>query len=320
MADTTPAPAAPAASTPFWQYLKDNVPNHLKVIAIILGITAAVIGVNYIRDLKQELVNQQKVTATLSQKFQAVGSGAVTGNSQATQAQVTAQATDVFGAQIVALMSGQNAKINSLTSAIGMTNMQVAALATPKQPTTFTALQQSAQPQSALTYGLTGYPLEQTRPNGPALSSVNLFYDPTQTNTGKAFAGTTWTSYQEQFTTSVGDWERQKDGGFRTTVKLSRTVSKPDPNNPGKTLQVGTEIIPLTSADTVYTPKGLLDGAIQPDPRWTLGLGVGSNKVGSYTPAAEIGYRVLGNNGVFAGTANNGAYGGITIRLGSKKQ
>lgn len=323
MADTTTtetaapvaAPATPvtATTTSFWDYLKSDIGNHIKLISIIAAIIGAVILFNYVRDLRTDMENQKKITDTLSQKYQAVGPAAVTANTQATQSQVTQQATDVFGSQVMSLMQQQGAQINSLTTAIGMTNASVTALA--QQVPTFTTKQQTTTDGA-----LTGYPMEEARKNGPALSSVNLYYDPTQHDPNKAFAGTTWTHYQEQFQTTLGDWVKQSDGSFRTTVAMNRTVSKPDPNDPTKLVAVGTETIPITGANTVYTPKGLLQASDFTIPRWTMGLGLYKDKQSGYSAFGQMDYRVTNRYGIFVGTVNNGLLGGVSIRLDAKKQ
>lgn len=305
MAETTEA-------TSFFTYLKTNIPHHLKLVGIVLAIVFGVSGFNYVRDLRAELENQQKITATLSQQFQAIGAKAVTANSQGTVAQVDTAATAAFGSQVMGLMASEGAKINSLTSAVGMTNATVSSLAA--QLPQFTVKQQT------ITDGaLTGYAMEEARKDGPPLSSVNLFYDPTQRDPNKAFAGTSWTHYQEQFQTSTGDWVKQKDGGFKTTVTLSRTVSKPDPNDPTKLVPVGTESIPITGATTLYTPQGLLEAGDFKVPRWELGLGLYKQKDVGTVPYGHLDYRVTDRYGVFVGAVNNGLIGGVSIRLDTKK-
>jgi hypothetical protein len=319
---TTPAPtpaptpsATSAASTTFWQYLIKFIPYHLTVILVIGGVLGGIILFNHFRDVEAELKAQEAITATLQQKFQQVGPAAVSGNTQQTAPQVQQQASEVFGAALIQEMQNQDAKINSLTTLVGTTQNQVSQLQgqlTPFQSTT----------KSSTTGALTGYTLEENRT--PPLDSVNLHYDPTQTDPGSAFRGTTWDQYQETFNASIGNWEAQKTGGFRTSVALSRTVSKPDPNNPGKMITVGTEQIPITGSNTIYTPDGLTAALPPlPQPRWTLDLGLSkgtSSGSTGYTPAATIGYRLFGRYGLFAGSANNSLIGGLSIQLGGKTQ
>jgi len=307
-------------ATSFWTYLKDNIPNHLKVLGIVTLIVGGVIGFNYVRDLKAQLAAQQKTTATLSQQFQALGPSAVAGNSISTDKLVTQQASDTFGTAVISLMQQQNAKITSLTLAQGMTAASVAALS--QQAPTFTQAQHVDS-----TGVLTGYRMDETRAGGPSLSSVNLFYNPAEKDPSKAFLGTAWTHNQEVFKASTGEWVKQKDGGLATTFKLSRLVSKPDPLDPTKMVQVGVEEdIPITGANTVYTPAGLVSSVVVP--RWTLGLGLSkaSTVTGSTSSTSTSGvsvygaidYRVTSRYGAFVGTANNGLFGGVSIRLDAK--
>jgi hypothetical protein len=311
----TPAPAPTTSTTTktFGQYisgLASDVPNLMKLILIGALIAGGVIGFNYFRDQAARTAALEQKTDTLSQKFQTVGTSAVTAATTATAPVIATDATAAFGAQVTSLMASEDAKISALTTAIGLVNAQQTALANQTE-TKFTPQQQATSGGA-----LTGYPMEESR-KGPALDSVNLHYDPTQVDPNKAFAGTTWQAYQEQFTAAFGDWVKQKDGSYRNTVSLNRAVSKPDPNNPGQMLAVGTESIPITGANTVYSPKGLLDPATVVVPRWTLGVGIANSKAGK-TAYGSIDYRVTQRFGVFAGTADDGLIGGVSIRLDSK--
>lgn len=309
----TPTPGPAMTNKTFWEYIKADVGNHIKLVSILVGILLAVIAYNYVRDLQKWKANQEKVNDTLAQKYQQVGNNAVSGNTQASQQSVDQSALAAFGQQVTAIMAAQNAKISSLTTAYGLISAQQTALSQQKQ-TTFTPQEQTQQ-----TGALTGYALEESRKAGPPLTSVNLFYDPTQRDPNKAFGGTTWTHYQEQFTANFGDWVKQKDGSYRNSVSLNRTVSKPDPNDPTRLIQIGTEAIPITGANTVYSPKGLLDPSAFTVPRWTLSVGLADNKNGK-TGYGTIDYRVTDRFGLFAGTADNGLVGGISIRLDARKK
>lgn len=313
----TPAPATPATTTAtsptFWQYLMSDIQNHTKLVLIVLAIVGGVIAFNYFRDLEAWKANQQKVDDTLAQKYQQVGTNAVAANTQATQSSIDASALAVFGTQVNSLMKSQDAKISSLTTAIGLIGAQQTALS--KQPEQVFTQQQQTTNNGALT----GYALEESRKAGPPISSVNLYYDPTEHDPTKAFAGTTWTHYQEQFTTNFGDWVKQKDGSYRNTVSMTRAISKPDPADPTKLVPVGTETIPITGASTVYSPKGLVDPSEIVNPRWTLNLGLADNKDGK-SGYGTIDYRVTDRFGLFAGTANNGLVGGVSIRLDANKK
>lgn len=297
----------------FGKYLSSQIGNHLKLVGIVAGVLGVVILVNYVRDLRKELAGAEHANATLVQQFQQAGKSAVAGNTETDSTDVLAHATTALGPEVISMMASQDARISSLTTAIGMTNASIVALA--DQPAHFTT-----QQQGAATGALTGYPMEETRKDGPPLSSVSLFYDPTKRDPNQAFAGTEWHAYREEFQTTVGEWVRQKDGGYRTTVALNRTVSKIDPTDPSKLIQVGTEKIPITGATTVYTPKGMMQAADFTVPRWTLGLGLTNSKQTGYTAFGQIDYRVTNRFGLFVGTANSGLLGGLSIRLDAKKQ
>jgi len=309
----------------FMAYVTENIPNHLKVITFFVVVVLIVFGWNYAKDLRAELESQKKTTATLAQQFQQLGpSGVVaeSGNSKGTTREVSTQASDAFGTAVINLMRQQNARIDALTTAVGTAKASVTAMA--PQPVTF-----DATTHNAATGALSGYVIEETRiGNEPPLASVSLSYDPAKVDPTKAFAGTNWTHYQEQFTTSLGSWEKQKSGGLSTTIRLSRTVSKPDPLDPSKMIVIGNEDIPITGANTVYSPSGLVSPAETNFPRWTLGLGLSTTSLPSplngtasihLKPAATIDYRVFKRFGVFGGAANGGVVGGISIHFGAPK-
>lgn len=291
----------------FGQYLRTDVVNHIKLLSIVGAIILAVILFNYVRDLQEWKSEQQKINATLAQKYQQVGPAAVSGNTQDTQAVVNAEALAAFGSSMRAIMAEQDAKIASLTTAVGIINAQQTAMS--KQPATFTPHQQASSG------ALTGYVMQESRADGPPLDAVDLYYNPAEKNPNKAFAGTYWTHYREKFTANFGNWIREKDGGYRNTVSLTRTVSKPDPNDPGHFIDLGTEVIPISGSSTVYTPAGLLAADHVTDPRWTLSLGLLGNQHGKYG-YGSLDYRVTHRFGIFAGAADSGVLGGISIRFG----
>ncbi len=297
------------ASTSFWDYLKNNIANHFKLFGFIGLVVAGYFAYNYVSDLKNRLATQEKTTATLSQQFQKVGTAAVSGNSEQAQPAIATSAQTIFGSQVTSLMAQQNAQIQALASMVATIKASTAPVSTQLPPPT------SAQETS--TGALTGYPLEQVRPGAPPLTSLNLFYDPTQKNPSLAFKGSTWTNYQEQFNTSVGLWQQQKTGGYKTVVKLTRTITKPDPNDPTKSIVVGTEPLPITGADTIFTPADLTAKGGLVLPRWTLTGGISKTTTG-YQPAGIIDYRITSRLGVSAGAVNNAFLAGVSVRLGGK--
>ena len=303
----TPAALIPVATTTFWDYLKDNIPNHLKLLAYIGAIGGSVVLFNYIRDMRTRLADQEKITATLQQTFQRVGTAAVAQNTQQAAPLVQQQASDAFGPAVIALMQRQDAKIQTLTTMVAQANAQVSVLQTH--------LPTLAPHQNDVTGALTGYPMEEAGAGLPPLDSVNLFYNPAERDPTLAFQGTTWTHYQEKFTTAIGTWEQQKTGGYKTSVKLTRTVSKPDPAHPGQFLLVGTEDLPVTGADTLFTPTSILGNNAVVLPRWTVNVGIAKDSVTGYQPFGTLDYRVTRRFGVFGGTVNRSLLGGVSIRL-----
>ena len=299
-----------------------GVPTYVKAIIAILVIVAGFVIFNYVKDLQTQVRNQTAITQTLAQKFNALSpnGSAQTSNTQATAPQVNTQTSDAFGAAVVALMRQQNSTINSLTTAISL--IKTTSTVEPAAIAAYTP-----ETHNAATGKLSDYVIEEARIGAPPLTSISLSYLPTDIDPSTAFAGTKWTHYQEQFSSSFGSWEKQSNGALSTTVRLTRTVSKPDPLDPTKLLMIGTEDIPITGANTVYTPTGLVDPASVTVPRWTLGLGVSTSNIsinGNTTasqlkPFGTIDYRLTNRFGVFTGIANGGLVGGVSIRFGSPK-
>lgn len=302
-----------AQALPFATYLKTQISNHVTLVGGLALVGGLVIGVNYVRDLRAELGQQKKVADTLSQKFQTFGTSAVSANSAVTASTAATQAVATFDPSVIAYMKSQGASLQSLTTLVGQTQEELQAI--KAQSTTFTPTQ-----QNTTTGALAGYPIEQTRSDGPPLTSLSLTYDPKQSNPNLAFKGSSWTNYQEKFQSSVGQWEKQSDGGLKTTVVLTRTISKPDPLDPTKLVIVGTEKVPLLGAETVYTPKGLVDPSAFAVPRWTASLGASQTSSSSgWTPAALVDYRITNHLGVFAGLVNKAGVIGASYRFGERK-
>ena len=317
--DSTPTPVAKPQT--WWEYLIHAWPFHLRVLVFGGVLLAAWIGFNYVRDMRAELEAQKKVTATLAAKQTTLGDGSIqTGNQTGTQAQVNQQAQQAFGPDVTELMKQQNAQILALAQAVGNINGAITQIKnqTPDK-NNFNPTQQTA------TGGIVNYPFEESRTSGPGLSAFHLNYDPTKRDPNTAFQGSYWQHYGEQFNISVGEWEKKKDGGMRTAIKLTRTVTKPDPNDSTKTITVGTENIPLGDAETTYTPPALVPAP--KNPRWTANLGISSSSVTSptasgskYSAFGTRDYRLTDKYGIFAGLAGGGPAVGVSIRLDAGKK
>jgi hypothetical protein len=316
---TTPATPSPTTATPvttpFWTYVKSEIPNHLKVIGICAAIALAIIGYNYVKDLRAQLAQKTAQVDTLAQPFQAKGNSAISSSTVGTQQQLQAQAVAAYDPTLISQMRSQGDTIAKLTSLVAT---MAGNRGIPATTTGYTSQNSVVTATTSPALALTGYTLEQTRPNGPALTAASIYYDPTAKDAATAFKGTTWDNYTEQFNASVASWSRKKDGSLASTVSLSRTVTHPDPNDPTKTVTVGTEKIPITGSNTIYVPSDFTAPLVLP--RWTASIGVsgqpGSNN--GYQPTALLDYRVTNKFGAFAGTANRGITAGVSIRLGSK--
>lgn len=305
MADTS------STKVGLFDFLENHLSYKIKLLIPLVLVGLFIFGWNKIRDLETQVAENVKVQATLQQNFQQLGSSAVTHNELQTQKQVDQQATQLFGQQVMDTMKAEKSHLDGLTMAVGSIAGTVNGLQT--QVTNFKPGQQVAE-----TGALTGYPLEENRGKLPALSALSLFYNPKEIDPNKAFAGTQWHHYNETFNVTSGQWEQDKTHGYKTTVKLSRTVTKPDPNDPTKMVVIGQEDIPVTSGDTLYTPQGLTPNSMFYIPRWTATIGAA--KAGSeYGPAAMLDYRVTNKYGLSAGVINKTPVVGLSIRFGGSK-
>lgn len=289
-----------------------------KLIAGGIGIAVLVVAFNYVRDLRTELEQAKTRQATLEQKFQNLTpSTAVSGNSIEKQKPAASTADAALGPEFAAWMRQNNGVLLNLTQSIGQVNARLVALEGNLNQQSFTA---SRQQNGALT----GFQIEQVRTGAdgrplPALTAVNVSYDPTQMDVNAAFRGTSFLNYQERFKPSFATVRDTKTGAFATVVSLKRDVSRPDPAHPGQLLPVGTEDIPLVGSEATFTPEGLQQSA--KIPRWTATFGAGkaSGSVKGYQPAGLIDYRVTDRFGVAGGVANGGLIGGVSFRFGAPK-
>ncbi len=294
--------------------LIDFLENHLdfrwKLAAFGLLVALVVGGIGYIARLRTEVMDAKAEAGTLSQRFQAFHNGkSVVAGNQLTPSQgaLTSAALQAFGSEIQAYMGHNGSKIQSLTEALGRIDQQVVSLQGKLNAASF------GKARNPKTGKLTNFSLQDSRtgPSGellPPLNQVNLSYDPSQTNPAQAFAGTTWTNFSEHFKLNVGQWKSNKDGSYRTTLSLTRSIFGPSGN------QLGSETIPLAQASTLYSPTSIVP---KPEPvsPWLLELGVAARH-GAYTPAISLNYSLTQGFGVWAGTANNAAEFGLSIRLG----
>lgn len=283
-----------------FDFLENHLDYRIKLVGFALLVIATVVLWNYIRDLRAEVANEVKTVATLKQDYQQLGNNAVTKNELQTQSQLNSQASQLFGQQVMDFMHQHDSQIISITNAIGQIEGTVAGL--QHQPDTFKPSEQKTG-----TGILTGFPLEENRDGKPPLTSVDLFYDPSKADPNQAFMGTKWTNYKETFDISTGTWSQDKTHGYKNTVSLTRTVTKPD----GSTAQ---EPIPILSGSTIYAPKGITPVPVSV-PRWTFSLGLSKG----YQPAASLDYRFTNRFGVTGGVVNQTPYAGISIRFGGVK-
>jgi len=307
------------------EFLQHHLPYGWKIILVLVIVAVLIVGCIYLVDLRRQLEADKVERATLAQQFQQLGANAVTRNQLTTPKLQSDAAQQAFGDQVAQYMRANNAKIQSLTNALGSVEGRVSNV----EGLSAAAL---AQHQNATTGQLSGFPLEEVRRDQsgaslPPLSQVAVSYDPAQRDPNVAFRGTFWTHYREDFRVAVGDWKASKDGGLKTSVSLKRTIFKPDPAQPGQFLTLGVEDIPIGDATTTYTPADFAAPALKV-PRWTAMIGIAHSASGN-RPSALLDYRLTNRFGLFAGAISSSAnptrpqdtaiVGGISIRFGAPK-
>jgi hypothetical protein len=290
-----------------------------KIIVVVALAVPAYLGINYVRDLRQELEQAKVQQATLAQKFQQLTpSTAISGNAIEKQKPAAGVAEVALGPGFATWMQQNNGLLLNLTQTQALINARLVALEGKLSQQDF------ATHRDDKTGALTSFPIEQVRTDAtgkplPPLTTVNISYDPKQPDVNAAFRGTSFLNNQEVFRATFATVKNQKTGGFATVVSAKREVSKPDSLNPGKMILVGTEDIPLQDSQTTFTPEGLQEA--KKIPRWTGTLGIGKSVLNSksYQPWGTIDYRLSDKYGIAAGVANGGLVGGFSIRFGAPK-
>lgn len=277
MSDPTPITPNPIASiTSLWTFKAKVITIGSLLLAVTLGM---IMFINDYRDTKAKLAEQVAVNSTNSEVMRKLGDSLVAAGHVGTATTVNAQAAAAMSPQVIAEMAAQGAAIRMLVTAVGVLSQQIKTgtpvAVTPGKDGSFQAVN-----------------LVQAR-TGPALTEVKLDYDPAATDASKRLTSN-WTSYQESFTTSLGEWQK-KDKGYTAAITLKRDVFKDDPKNPGAPVKVGSEVIPLTNAVANYNMDNFTDVAAAP-PRWSLMLGAGHDgSAGKNVAVGILGYQLFDN-------------------------
>jgi hypothetical protein len=244
----------------------------IKIILGVAAVLAVTFFINDYIDAKNELKRQVAMTSTLQSDFKKVGEAYQSTNEILKKnSEAQTEATKLLGNQMVQYMNANNAQLQSLFTTVGKINANMMDL---------TKIIGGSRDATGVVKDVK---LVQERPNAPALTSLNLNYDPSKP-LGLAFTGSKWKNNKELFTTSFGEWKLE-DGGYRSAAKMSREVY--DENN----VLIGKEEIPLESAKNMFTPSAFgLDKAL---PRFTVSPVAGYNfDTKKWTAGILGGYRV----------------------------
>ena len=262
---------------------------HLRTIAYVIIAIIFVLGFNEIRDLKKERALDRAEMGTLRVGFQQLGD-AYTGQGKLIEsnAKATQDALGLQGKQTVEALTAQGNQIKAMFDAQGRILAEVV----------------KGQINGSVNYTANGgfnVDLPQSRGGGkPALTDVQVFYDPTNPNPQNRISSS-WRNNTEVFHPSVIEWQKKNDKSLTGTFRLTRDVYKSD-----GTL-VGKEDIPLTDATASFSPK---DFGLEAAPRrWGLALGpVWDYKDQKWYPGGGFDYRVSTNNLVQVGVTKNNAF------------
>lgn len=271
MSDTITIPTNPI--TGLWTY-KTKVITYLTLaVLLVLG---AILGINDYRDTKAKLREQIAINSTNSEVMRKIGEAMVAQGQVAPAAAVKADATLALGKQITAYMAAQDASIRALYTAVGQLAQQVKTGApvavAPAKDGSFRAVN-----------------LVQAR-TGPALTEVKLDYHPGAADPNQRLTSS-WTSYREDFTASLGEWQK-KDHGYVAAITLKRDVFRADPQAATGYTQVGSEQVDMKDATATYNQDNFTSIAAAP-PRWSLMLGAGHDpSAGKTTAAGILGYQL----------------------------
>lgn len=310
----------PKPKVGFFEYFEEHFPFKAKMIFFLVVVATVVVGIYYIYDMHRQLQEEKVKSATLAQGFQQLGTSAVSKNEFESNKDATNQIIQAQGKAVGDFAKQTNSTLQSVTSAMGTIQSSVSNIQGKLSATDF------ASHQNQTTGALTNYPLEESRVSSdgktlPPLSQVRLSFDPTQRDPNVAFKGTTWVHYREDFKQTVGEWQSKKDGGYKATVSLQRSIYKPDPANPGQWISVGTEDIQQADATTTFTAAGLKQPAVTMT-KWLVLAGVGKSNgasplaQGSYQPYLGLFRHIAGPFGGFVAVQNNSVAVGVGIGFG----
>jgi len=273
----------------------------VKIILIALA-SIAVIGVSYyIYDLRHRNTALAQQNSTLQSEFGKLGvSYRAQGAAFKSEKEAEAQARKLLGDSFSDAMAKSNANIRVLYTAVAEVKDELKKLHEIR-----------IDPDS--NGGFANATLEQHR-TGPSLSKVSLTYDPLNIDPSLRLTGF-WTSYNEEFTTTVGEWVKQ-DNGYVAGIKMRRKVSKPLGN--GAYTLVGEEDLPLVNGVARYSPIAFGGSqALSPVPRFSIyGGGGWDTDRKKAVPVLGMDFRVTTTTGIGAGIAGNVVFGTVSYRFG----
>lgn len=281
--------------TEFKQYL---VNSKFKIAGYLIAGITVVVGFLYVKDLITQNKALSAQVQTMDAKFKQVGDAyQAQGQIYQTDKQAMLAAQAAQGKIVVDLMQKDQVQLRALFQANGELKAELQKLTpTPVVP-------------SSANGAFANVSLPQVR-TGPSLTSVNLSYDPGNSDPSNRLTGN-WNNNREDFQSSVGEWQK-KDKSYVATIRLARTVY----DSAGKL--VGKEEIPLTNATASFGPVAFGgEQAVNPVPRLTVfgGIGKDTNQK-KIVSVLGVDYRFTTTVGAGLGVAGNTLFGTVSWRIG----
>lgn len=272
----------------------------IRVALIIAGIAGIWYCVNDYMDTKHRLQAAIAENSTLQSEFKKIGDSYQTQNKLFEDRQQKQQeAIDALGKDTVNYMRASQAQLQSLYTAVGIINSNVASLKG--------TIGGSRDGKGVVT----GVTAVQDRNGLPPLTSLSINYDPNKP-LDQAFSNSQWLNNKEMFNLSLGEWQL-KDGGYRATMRLNRDIYD---QKTGK--KIGSEEVPLSQATASFDPKKFQRDSSD-SPRFTFTFGATRYEpTRKWYPMGILDYRFTKHWGISAGTVNQGAALGLSYRFDIK--
>ena len=264
--------------------------SRLKLILTLICVLLFIITFNYVKDLRAKnrlLISENSI---LSEKFSKISDAyKEQGVVYATERKAWEDASKALGSDFINQLKGSDAKIRVLHEVIASLDQDIRS-GSIKVTTSNSGFSQT---------------LRQDRGSAPPLTEVALTY-----NQDLKKLNYTWTNFKEVYKFSLGEWVK-KDNGYVSGVRVQRSILGPNAE------PLGTEELPLVSAEARYNPEVITPDKSISVPRWTLYGGPGWDLTKHRAvPVLGVDYRFTPKLGISTGLAGSIIYTNVSWRVG----